>query len=97
MKQGLIFTLTFCLLLALLTLPALAESEPIMKNGRTLANGTPVVIKTGPDARVNMYLATDTEYGDPIFTNIREYIIYAGWEDGDHIGDTSLTIIDGNL
>lgn len=86
------------LLLALLPATALAADggEPPSTDGtRIYANGTAVVLKKEVGGTVNMYAASDTEFLSPLFKDIGDKVIYAGWQNGDHTGDTSLTVLDG--
>lgn len=82
--------MVFCFLFVLVP-AALAQAMPTKDEEHIFANGIPVVFKEGEDGKTNMYLASDTEFVSPVFTDVSDYIIYAGWPDGDREGDTSLT------
>ncbi|WP_449241111.1 InlB B-repeat-containing protein [Desulfoscipio gibsoniae] len=69
---------------------------PTEDGTRIYANGTPVVVKE-VSGSTNMYLAADTDFAVPVFEDISGYVIYGGWESGDHTGDTSLTILSGTF
>ncbi len=90
--------LALYMVMCLLPAAALANSaaDPTTDGTCIYANGTPAVIKE-VYGTTNMYLATDTAFASPIFTNISNMFIYGGWANGDHTGDTSLTIISGTF
>ena len=88
--------MVFCFLFVLVP-AALAQAMPTKDEEHIFANGIPVVFKEGEDGKTNMYLASDTEFVSPVFTDVSDYIIYAGWPDGDREGDTSLTFLSGQF
>ena len=87
--------ITFMLVLNMLPFVAMASSEtPTTDGSRIYANGTPVVLKEVSGV-VNMYAADDTALSSPLFSDVGSKVIYGGWANEDHTGNTSITILSG--
>ena len=98
-KRALSLAITLCMILAMLpamslTVSAVDAPAYDSTNKRFFANGTPTVVRQNGGI-VSAYLSDGTLLSGA--EDLGTYVIYGGWESGDQVGDTDLTIESGTF